>query len=141
LTILGDQDELSHASATTLRGLIKLDVRDTKHALDDFLQALAVREKLLPGDDPFIASSLNAISIAQTELGQLDAAEATGNRAIEIRLATDRDRIGNSYSNMASTLLRMKNPDRAESTLAQCPSLKDFSDDTFLKSGNPRFAG
>lgn len=42
---------------------------------------------------------------------------------------------------MASTLLRMGKPDGAEEMLARCPSLKDFDDETFLSTGNPRFSG
>lgn len=42
---------------------------------------------------------------------------------------------------MASTLLRMGKPDGAEEMLARCPYLKDFDDETFLSTGNPRFSG
>jgi tetratricopeptide (TPR) repeat protein len=138
---LNRADELSYASACTLRGLIELDILNTEKALEYFHEGLAIREKLLPADDAFIASSLNAISIAYTELGKMNEAIDAGNRAIQIRLDTKSDRIGNSYSNMSSTLLRVGNFDGAEEMLARCPSLKDFTDETFLRSGNPRFAG
>ncbi|KAL9023330.1 MAG: hypothetical protein Q9196_007270 [Gyalolechia fulgens] len=42
---------------------------------------------------------------------------------------------------MSSLLLRMGKADEAEEMLKRCPSLKDFTDDTFLKTGNPRFSG
>ncbi|CAP73125.1 uncharacterized protein PODANS_2_5400 [Podospora anserina S mat+] len=42
---------------------------------------------------------------------------------------------------MSSLLLRMGRPDEAEEMLARCPSLKDFTDETFLSTGNPRFSG
>lgn len=141
LEVLDRKDELSYASACTLRGLIELDTLEAQKALKSFVEGLAVRERLLPADDAFIASSLNAISLAYTELGQMTEAEETGRRAIQIRLETKSDRIGNSYSNMASTLLRMGKHEEAELTLARCPALKDFTDETFLRSGNPRFAG
>ncbi|RMY81350.1 hypothetical protein D0861_08341 [Hortaea werneckii] len=141
LEVLGPDHELSYASACTLRGLVQLDTLDAEKALCSFLKGLAVRERLLPAHDAFIASSLNAISLAYTELGKLAEAQETGNRAIQIRRETQSDRIGNSYSNMASTLLRMGKHEEAEAMLAQCPSLKDFTDETFLSSGNPRFAG
>jgi hypothetical protein len=35
----------------------------------------------------------------------------------------------------------MGRPDEAEEMLARCPSLKDFTDDTFLATRNPRFSG
>ncbi|KAF9771704.1 hypothetical protein IL306_010649 [Fusarium sp. DS 682] len=35
----------------------------------------------------------------------------------------------------------MGRPDEAEEMLARCPSLKDFTDETFLNTGNPRFSG
>lgn len=35
----------------------------------------------------------------------------------------------------------MGQPNEAEQTLARCTSLKDFTDDTFLSSGNRRFSG
>ena len=31
--------------------------------------------------------------------------------------------------------------DEAEEILARCPSLKNFTDETFLSTGNPRFSG
>ncbi|KAK5169943.1 hypothetical protein LTR16_011869 [Cryomyces antarcticus] len=42
---------------------------------------------------------------------------------------------------MASTLLRLGKPDEAEQMLKRCPSLKNFTDETFLSTGNPRFSG
>ncbi|KAL9113509.1 MAG: hypothetical protein Q9187_007602 [Circinaria calcarea] len=59
---------------------------------------------------------------------------------MDIRLRTSSDHIRNSYSNIASTL-RMSKADDAEEMLARCPSLKNFNDETFLRSGNPRFSG
>jgi hypothetical protein len=91
--------------------------------------------------DEFIASGLNALSLACTELNELSKAQEYGLRAIEIRLRNRSDRIGNSYSNMASTLLRMGKPDEAEAMLKQCPSIKSFSDQSFLDSKDPRFSG
>jgi tetratricopeptide (TPR) repeat protein len=141
LQALDERDTLMFASTSMLRGLIELDTNIVQVALDSFLTALSIREGILDPDDAFIASSLNAISLAYTELGNLEKAVETGQRAIDIRLRTASDRIGNSYSNMASTLLRMGKPDEAEEMLKRCPSLKDFTDETFLNTGNPRFSG
>jgi tetratricopeptide (TPR) repeat protein len=135
------KDSLMYASATMLDGLIELDTNNISKALDAFLVAFNIRQPLMDPDDPFIASSLNALSIAYTELGDFDKAVEAGKRAIDIRLRTNSDRIGNSYSNMASTLMRMGKPDEAEEMLKRCPSLKDFTDETFLQTGNPRFSG
>jgi tetratricopeptide (TPR) repeat protein len=141
LQTLDQKDTLMFASTSMLQGLIELDTNHVKAALDCFLAALSIREGILDPDDAFIASSLNAISLAYTELGDLEKAAEAGQRAIDIRLRTASDRIGNSYSNMASTLLRMGKPDDAEEMLKRCPSLKDFTDETFLNTGNPRFSG
>ena len=138
---LEEKDSLMYASATMLDGLIELDTNNIAKALDSFLVAFNIRKPLLDPDDPFIASSLNALSIAYTELGDFDRAVETGQNAIDIRLRTKSDRIGNSYSNMASTLMRMGKPDEAEEMLKRCPSLKDFTDEIFLQTGNPRFSG
>ncbi|KAK6527448.1 hypothetical protein TWF694_004437 [Orbilia ellipsospora] len=138
---LDQTHELTYAGALMLLGLIDLDTNNMKAALDSFNKALDIRLRLLHPDDAFIASSLNALSIAYTEIGNIDDALAAGNKAIDIRLRTKSDRIGNSYSNMASTLLRMGKPDEAEEMLKRCPSLKDFTDETFLSTGNPRFSG
>ena len=35
----------------------------------------------------------------------------------------------------------MGDPSAAETTLARCPALADFTDETFLATGNPRFSG
>jgi tetratricopeptide (TPR) repeat protein len=138
---LEEKDSLMYASAAMLHGLIELDTNNVEKALDWFLLAFAIRQPLMDPDHAFIASSLNALSIAYTELGDFDKAVDTGQRAIDIRLRTKSDRIGNSYSNMASTLMRMGKPDEAEEMLKRCPSLKHFTDQTFLQTGNPRFSG
>ncbi|KAF3914330.1 hypothetical protein AA313_de0204183 [Arthrobotrys entomopaga] len=138
---LDQTHELTYAGALMLLGLIDLDTNNMQAALDSFNKALDIRLRHFHQDDPFITSSLNAISIAYTELGDIDNALLSGNKAIDIRLRTKSDGIGNSYSNMASTLLRMGKPDEAEEMLKRCPSLKEFTDETFLNTGNPRFSG
>lgn len=141
LETLEEKDSLMYASATMLHGLIELDTNNVQKALESFLLAFSIRQPLMDPDDAFVASSLNALSIAYTELGDFDKAVETGQQAIEIRLRTKSDRIGNSYSNMASLLMRMGKADEAEEMLKRCPSLKDFTDETFLQTGNPRFSG
>ena len=136
-----DKTSLAFASATDLSGLIDLDMNQPEKALIPFNIALKIRETLLGPDDPLIASSLNNIALAYTESSELGKAYAAHQKAIDIRLRTQSDRIGNSYSNMSSLLLRMAKPDAAEEMLKRCPSLKDFTDDTFLQTGNPRFSG
>ena len=141
LETLEEKDSLMYASATMLHGLIELDTNNVQKALESFLLAFSIRQPLMDPNDAFVASSLNALSIAYTELGDFDKAIETGQRAIDIRLRTKSDRIGNSYSNMASLLMRMGKADEAEEMLKRCPSLKDFTDETFLQTGNPRFSG
>ena len=141
LETLEEKDSLMYASATMLHGLIELDTNNVQKALESFLLAFSIRQPIMDPDDAFIASSLNALSIAYTELGDFNKAVETGQRAIDIRLRTKSDRIGNSYSNMASLLMRMGKADEAEEMLKRCPSLKDFTDETFLQTGNPRFSG
>lgn len=136
-----DKTTLAFASATDLRGLIDLDMAKAEKALSSFNTALEIRKNKLGPDDPLIASSLNNIALAYTETADLDKAYFTHQKAIDIRLRMQSDRIGNSYSNMSSLLLRMGKPDEAEEMLKRCPSLKDFTDDTFLRTGNPRFSG
>ncbi|KAF2477128.1 TPR-like protein [Lindgomyces ingoldianus] len=136
-----DRTTLAFASAIDLSGLINLDISHPNKALAPFREALEVRKQRLGSTDPLIASSLNNIALAYTELVDLDKAYATHSEAITIRLNAQSDRIGNSYSNMSSLLLRMKKPDDAEEILKRCPSLQDFTDETFLKTRNPRFSG
>lgn len=116
-------------------------MNDPEKALLSFEFALEIRETRLDPDDSLVASSLVNIALAYTEMGELEKAYTTHQKAVDIRLRTQSDRIGNSYSNISSLLLRMGKPDEAEETLMKCPSLKDFTDETFLKSGNPRFSG
>ena len=134
-------ETLLDASARTLKGLVQLDLHNVPNATESFLQALRIRENLLQPDDALMASSFNALSLAYTESNDLDRAIHYGQQAIDIRLRTNSDRIGNSYSNMASTLLKAGKPDEAEDILKRCPSLKDFTDETFINTGNPRFSG
>lgn len=121
--------------------MIDLDLCQPSLALKPFQEALEIRKKQLGPDDSFIAFSLNNIALVYTEMGNLEEAYSTHQQAIDIRLRTNSDRIGNSYSNMASLLLRMGKPEEAEDMLGRCPSLKDFTDETFLSTGNPRFSG
>jgi tetratricopeptide (TPR) repeat protein len=136
-----DTTTLAYASAIDLGGLIDLDLARASHALGPFKRGLEIRKARLGPEDPFIAYSLNNIALAYTEMNELDLAHAAHTEAINLRLQAKSDRIGNSYSNMASLLLRMGQPDAAEEMLARCPSLKDFTDETFLATGNPRFSG
>ncbi|KAH7304982.1 P-loop containing nucleoside triphosphate hydrolase protein [Stachybotrys elegans] len=136
-----DKTTLAYASAIDLVGLIDLDLCKPALALQPFKQALDIRKARLGPSDAFIAFSLNNLALAYTELGDLEEAHRQHQEAIAIRLGTNSDRIGNSYSNMASLLLKMDKADEAEEMLARCPSLKDFTDETFLNTGNPRFSG
>ncbi|RYP89134.1 hypothetical protein DL769_000182 [Monosporascus sp. CRB-8-3] len=136
-----DKTSLEYASAIDLGGLIDLDLAQPAKALEPFTRALEIRKAKLGPEDPFIAYSLNNVALAYTEMGELDLAFTAHQEAIRLRLKANSDRIGNSYSNMSSLLLRMGRPDEAEEMLARCPSLKDFTDETFLSTGNPRFSG
>lgn len=42
---------------------------------------------------------------------------------------------------MSSLLLRMGKPNEAEEMMKKCPALKDFTDDSFINTGNPRYVG
>lgn len=136
-----DKKTLAYTSAIELFGLLHLDNAQPAKALERFEASLRVRETLLGPEDPFIAAGLNTVALAYTELGELSQAQETHQQPISIRLQANSDRIGNSYSNMASTILRMGNPDEAEEMLARCPSLNDVNDETFLNTGNPLFSG
>lgn len=141
LNTFPDKTTLAYASAIDLAGLIDLDLTNSSEALKAFEIALNIRKVTVGEEDPLIAFSLNNIALAYTETGDLEQAYKVHEQAIDIRLRNQSDRIGNSYSNLASLLLRMGRPDEAEEMLKRCPSLKDFTDDTFLKTGNPRFSG
>ena len=117
-----------------------MDLAKPKVALYAFGVAWKTRERVLGSENAFTASSYDNLGLAYTELNMLSNAYEYHEKAIMIRLETKSDRIGNSYSNMASLLLRMGKPDEAEEMLARCPALKDFSDESFLATGNPRFA-
>lgn len=132
---------LEYASAIDLDGLIDMDLAQPSKALETFQVALEVRKSMLGSEDPFVAYSLNNIALAYTEMGELELALAAHKEAIRLRLQVNSDRIGNSYSNLSSLLLRLNRPDEAEQMLSKCPALKDFNDDTFLGTGNPRFSG
>ena len=141
LTTFTDRTTLTYASAIDLDGLIDLDLARPTLALEPFTQAFEIRKSHLPPTDPFLAYSLNNLALAHTEMGSLTVAHALHEEAISLRLAANSPRIGNSYSNMSNLLLLMGRPDDAEEMLARCPSLKDFTDETFLATGNPRFCG
>ncbi|PLB46258.1 TPR-like protein [Aspergillus steynii IBT 23096] len=141
LGMFSDHKSLAYASAVDLQGLIHLDIRQPNVALEAFEEAYKLRSEILETQNVFLAASLVNIGLALTEIGRLSEAHDYLQRSIDIRLEHNSDRIGNSYSNMASLLLRMEKADEAEEMLKRCPSLKDFTDETFLKTGNPRFSG
>ena len=136
-----DKTTLPFASAIELSGLIDLDINIPSKALVSFEAAMEIRKNRPQPEDSLIASSLNNIALAYTEMSELEKAYAIHLKAINIRLRIHSNRIGNSYSNMSSLLLRMGQPNEAEEMLKKCPSLKDFTDETFLQTGNPRFSG
>ena len=136
-----ETNTLAFASAVELLGLINMDLNHQQRALVSFTRAMDIRATLLDPDDAFIAASLTTLGIVHTELVNLEEAYAYHQKAIDIRLRTNSDRIGNSYSNMASLLVRMGKADDAEEMLKRCPSPQEFTDETFLKTGNPRFSG
>jgi tetratricopeptide (TPR) repeat protein len=136
-----DKASLAFASATDLVGLIDLDMAQPEKALENFEVALRIRKIQLGDEDSFIAYSLNNLALAYTEIPKLDEAYKIHNQAIDMRLRMNSDRVGNSYSNMCSLLLRMGKPDEAEEMLTRCPELKDLTDETFLHTGNPRWVG
>ncbi|KAI5457573.1 P-loop containing nucleoside triphosphate hydrolase protein [Mariannaea sp. PMI_226] len=107
-----DKTSLGYASAIDLGGLIDLDL-----------------------------APLNNVALAYTEISKMDLTFTAHQEAIRLRLQANSNRIGNSYSNMSSLLLRMGCPDEAEEMLSRCPSLKDLTDEAFLSTGNPRFSG
>ncbi len=139
LSILPDKNGLTFARATNLLGLIYLDINKPKKALECFQAALEIRKALLDPDNAFIASSLSNVALAYTELNILDKSVEYQEKAIDIRRRTNSELIGNSYSNMASCLLRMRKADEAEEMLLRCPSLQDMTDETFLRTDNLRF--
>lgn len=144
-----DKVSLAYASAVDLSGLIDLDMNQPNDALKPFTQALEIRKEISGSErDPLVASSLNNLALAYTELGELEKAHGLHKEAISIRLEGNSDRIGNSYSNMSSLLLRMGQPDAAEEMLRRCPSLQQYftgaaaDESKFLETcENPRFSG
>jgi tetratricopeptide (TPR) repeat protein len=136
-----DKQTLAYASAIDLLGLVDLDLQRPQDALTSFQIGTSIRQAILSNNDPLIAFALNNLALAHTELAELETAENYHKQAIDIRISNNSDRIGNSYSNYAVTLLRMGRPDEAEKTLMQCPSLQGCSDETFLSAENPRFVG
>lgn len=89
----------------------------------------------------FFAASLVTFGLACTEMGELEEAYSYLQKSIDIRLETNSYRIRNPYSNVSSLLLRMGNPGEAKKILKRCPSLEGFTDETFMKTGNPRCFG
>lgn len=136
-----DKDGLAYAGALDLRGLICLGTNHPARALENFTAALLMRQQLLGPDDALIGSSLNNLGLAYTETNDLSQAKNFHDQAIDLRLRTNSERIGDSYSNMSSTLLRLGRPNEAEDMLFRRASCKDFDDETDLDAGNPRFSG
>lgn len=136
-----NKQTLAYASAIDLLGLVDLDLHRPEDALRSFEIGTSVRQAMLPTNDPLIAFALNNLALAYTELFELEKAEDYHKKAIEIRISNNSDRIGNSYSNYAVSLLRMGRADEAEEILMRCPSLQGCTDETFLDADNPRFVG
>jgi tetratricopeptide (TPR) repeat protein len=136
-----DKEGLAYAGALDLRGLIYLGTNHPARALEDFTAALIVRQQDLGSDDALIGSSLNNLGLAYTETNDLAQAKNFHDQAIELRLRINSERIGDSYGNMSSTLLRLGRPDEAEDMFFRRPSSKNFDDETNQDTGNPRLSG
>ncbi|KFY38810.1 hypothetical protein V495_06356 [Pseudogymnoascus sp. VKM F-4514 (FW-929)] len=137
---LEDKTSLAFASAVDLSGLIDLDMNNPFNALVQFTLALKVRENLLKSEDPLLASSFNNIALSYTEMGDLDVAYSAHEKALSIRLREE-TRVDNTYSNMSSLLLRMGKSNEAKEMMKKSPALKDFTDDSFINTENPRYVG
>ncbi|WEW58349.1 hypothetical protein PRK78_003817 [Emydomyces testavorans] len=140
LDLTQDQTSLLYAQGIDVLGLLLLDTNHPKIALECFNKCWRIREDCLSRNDDFVASALNHISLAYTELRDFQQAAAYQQMAMDIRLETNSRLIGNSYSNMSSILLGMGKPDEAEEMLMRCPSLKDMTDESFLRTDNPRLS-
>lgn len=124
-----------------MQGQIELNLHEPGKALESFQKTLRLYEALLAPDDASMGWAYNNLGMAYTELSDFDQALTCHNKAIEIRLRNNVERIGNSYSNLSALYLRMGEVTKAEEYLYACPALKDFTDETFLKTNNPRIAG
>lgn len=136
-----DKSSIEYTAALATLGYIEIDLANSASALERFQEAHRIRAQQLPEVHHIMAGMYNDMAVAFTETGELEEAYKLHNKAIEVRLALNSDRVGNSYSNMASLLLRMGKADEAEDMLARCPSLRDLNDETLLATGNPRFSG
>lgn len=136
-----DKTSLACASAIDLHGLIDLDLNNPGAALKAFNMALRLRILKVGQDHPMIASSYNNVALALSDLGNFDEAHKAHKAAIKLRLKHCPSRIGNSYSNLASLLSQLQQPDEAEATLMQCPSLEGLTEEEILHTRNPRFSG
>jgi len=142
LDTLHDKTTLEYAHAINLYGLLCIDTNRATEAVEPLQQGLKIREKLLGPEHPRVAVSFSNLGMCYTEIGppMLDEAMKSLEKSLTIRLKSDPDMVGNTYSNMSSLYLRMRQPNQAEATLAKCPSLKDMNDNIFLRTDNPRFS-
>ena len=107
LSNFNDQQTLAFAKATNLKGLITLNMHRPAEALEYFDQALGIRLAKLEPRDSLITWGFNNLGLAYTELPDLEKALSNHEKALEVRLRANSDRIGNSYSNLSSLFLRM----------------------------------
>ena len=135
-----DKESLQYAIAVNILGLLSNEVNRPKKALEYFKQVLAILEKLLPPDDEMMSRIYNHISLAYTELRDWKSASTFQQKATDIRLKNNSPRIGNSYSNMSSILVGLGKPEEAEEILMKCPSLQGQSEESFVRTDNPRFS-
>jgi tetratricopeptide (TPR) repeat protein len=146
-TTFDDRSSLAFASAAELSGLIDLDTNRPLLALAALHVAFEIRQARRGAnkDDPLVALSLNNIGLSLTETGSSSGGDRAGHvaveflqRAMDMRQRMHSSRIGNSYSNMASALLRMGRLDEAEAMLRRCPALRDLVDDESDVTGNDK---
>src|SRR5256885_1894903 len=82
---ISDKTSLTYAIAIDLLGLLQLDTNHPAEAVDSFLSCLRIRQSLLPSSDEFVASSLNHVSLAFTELRDWEQAARYQQKAMDIR--------------------------------------------------------
>ncbi|KAI9763732.1 MAG: hypothetical protein M1840_009129 [Geoglossum simile] len=138
---ISDRDLHTYARAADLLGLLQLDTNRPSEALSNFITGLHIRQVFPTTESGDLASSLNHVSLAFTELRDWGKAAEFQKKALDIRLATDSPLLGNSYSNMSSILLGMGKPDEAEEMLGRCPSLQaSMNGESGPHTYNPRFS-
>ncbi len=127
--------------AIRLLGHVVLDLAQPRAALEAYNEALATRLRLVEPDDDSIADVYDSIACSYTEMNDVTGAYEYLDKAKEIRLAGNSERMARTNAVYAMTHLRAGKPDLALEALKDCWQKQNLTENQIAVFRYPKHSG